>query len=148
MTAQLLQFVELSEADREETGRLSELEAGDVVELRIRREGGSDEALTLPANAVALVKSLLEQLAQGERVAILIEGQELSPSDAAEILGMSRPLVVHRMEIGDLPFRYVGKHRRAKLEDVLSLKARLDVQRAALSALAADADELAERYGV
>jgi len=148
MTAQLLQFIELSAQDREEAGRLKELGATDLVELRIRREGGSDESLALPPNAVALLKSVLGQLAMGERVAILTEEQELSPSDAAEILGMSRPLVVHRMDIGDLPFRYIGKHRRTKLKDVLNFKTRIDAQRAALSALAADADDLAERYGV
>ena len=36
----------------------------------------------------------------------------------------ARPLVVHRMDIGDLPFRYVGKHSRASLKDVLALKER------------------------
>jgi hypothetical protein len=148
MTAQLLQFIELSAQDREEAGRLKELRATDLVELRIRREGGSDESLPLPPSAVALLKSVLGQLAMGERVAILTEEQELSPSDAAEILGMSRPLVVHRMDIGDLPFRYIGKHRRTKLKDVLNFKTHIDAQRAALSALAADADDLAERYGV
>ncbi|WP_346016208.1 hypothetical protein [Bradyrhizobium sp. C-145] len=54
--------------------------------------------------------------------AVLAEDQELSPNDVADILGISRPLVVHRMDIGDLPFRYVGKHRRTKLKDALTLK--------------------------
>jgi hypothetical protein len=52
------------------------------------------------------------------------------------------------MEIGDLPFRYVGKHRRAKLKDVLDLKTRIDAQRAAMEALADDAEDLRRRYGV
>lgn len=30
------------------------------------------------------------------------------------------------MDIGNLPFRYVGKHRRASLKDVLALKAKID----------------------
>ena len=55
---------------------------------------------------------------RGEKVAVLAEDREVSPNEAAAILGMSRPLVVHRMDVGDLPFRYVGKHRRAKLRDV------------------------------
>ena len=63
---------------------------------------------------------------------MLAEDQELSPADASEILGISRPLVVHRMDIGDLPFRYVGKHRRASLKDVLALKAQIDGQRKAM----------------
>jgi hypothetical protein len=45
------------------------------------------------------------------------------------------------MDIGDLPFRYVGKHRRTKLAGVLALKAKMDAQRRAMEALAADADE-------
>lgn len=79
---------------------------------------------------------------------VLIEEQEISPNDAASILGISRPLVVHRMDIGDLPFRYVGKHRRSKLKDVLALKARIDAQRNAMEALAEDAEDLKLRYDV
>jgi excisionase family DNA binding protein len=79
---------------------------------------------------------------------MLADDQELSPNEAADILGISRPLVVHRMNIGDLPFRYVGKHRRTKLKDVLALKAKIDAQRAAMEALADDAEDLRQRYGV
>ena len=52
------------------------------------------------------------------------------------------------MDRGDLPFRYVGKHRRALLKDVLALKARLEAQRGAMEALAEDAEDLNVRYGV
>jgi hypothetical protein len=60
---------------------------------------------------------------------------------------LSRPLVVHRMDVGDLPFRYVGKHRRTRLKEVLALKWRIDAQQAAMEALAEDAEDL-KRYGV
>ena len=86
---------------------------------------------------IALIEAMLVSLSRGERVAVLSEHAEVTPNEAATILGISRPLVVHRMEIGDLPFRYVGKHRRARLTDVLALKAQLDPQREALRALAA-----------
>jgi len=56
--------------------------------------------------------------------------------DAAGILGISRPLVVYRMDIGDLPFRYADKHWRSRLKDVLALKARIDAQCNAMEALA------------
>jgi excisionase family DNA binding protein len=61
---------------------------------------------------------------------------ELTPEQAGKILGVSRPLVVRRMDDGRLPFRYEGAHRRCKLEDVLKLKAEEDRQSAALSELA------------
>ena len=80
-------------------------------------------------------------------MAVLSEDEELSPTAASAILGISRPLVVLRMDRGDLPFRYVGKHRRASLKDVLALKTRLDAQRSAMEALAEDAEDLRVRYG-
>jgi hypothetical protein len=52
------------------------------------------------------------------------------------------------MDTGDLAFRYVGKHRRATLRDVLALQTKIDAQRAAMEALAHDAEDLKQRYGV
>jgi hypothetical protein len=46
------------------------------------------------------------------------------------------------MDVGDLPFRYVGKHRSAKLKHVLALKSKIDAQQAALDALAQDTEAL------
>ena len=148
MTAHVLQFVELSDKDRKETGRLGRLAKGDQIEVHIKRRGGHDQTLSLPPDAASLIESILGHLSQGERVAVLTEDQELSPNDAADILGMSRPLVVHRMEVGDLPFHYVGKHRRAKLKDVLTLKAKVDAQQAALEALAEDTEALMRDHGL
>jgi len=148
MTAQVLQFVELSDADRKATGSLGKLAKGDQIEVHIKRRGGDDQTLSLPPEAASLIESLLSHLSQGERIAVLTEDQELSPNDAASILGVSRPLVVHRMDVGDLPFRYIGKHRRTTLRDVLSLKTKIDVQRSAMEALAEDAEDLKKRYGV
>lgn len=148
MTTHVLQFVELSDRDRKTAQPLGKLGKGDQVEVRVRRKSGEDQIVKLPPKAASLIEAVLGHLLQGERVALLAEDQELSPNDAADILGISRPLVVHRMDIGDLPFRYVGKHRRTKLKDVLALKAKVDAQQAAMEALADDAEDLQQRYGV
>jgi hypothetical protein len=148
MTTQIVRFAGLSEQDRRTTVSLPKLEHGDRMELHVRREDGQNQALFLPPSALAAIETLLAHLLNGERVAMLTEDQEVSPNDAASVLGISRPLVVHRMDIGDLPFRYVGKHRRAKLKDVLALKLRIDTQRAAMEALADDAEDINRRYGV
>lgn len=68
--------------------------------------------------------------------------QEVTPDQASGILGLARPLVVHRMDVGDLPFRTVGGDRRARLGDVLALKKRLDAQRASTDALVEDTEDL------
>ena len=148
MTTHVLQFVEFSDHDRKAAKPLGKLGRGDQVEVRVRRKSGEDQVVRLPPKAATLLETALDSLLQGERVALLAEDQELSPNDAADILGISRPLVVHRMDVGDLPFRYVGKHRRTKLKDVLALKAKVDAQQAAMQALAEDAEDLGRRYGI
>jgi hypothetical protein len=147
MASQVVQFTGLSDRDRKKVS-LPKLAKGDRVELRIRRRSGQDETLILPPAAVSAVETLLARLLSGERVAVLTEDQELSPTEASAILGISRPLVVLRMDRGDLPFRYVGKHRRALLRDVLALKAKLDVRQKALDELAEDTEDLIVNHGL
>ena len=93
------------------------------------------------------METLIDRLLSGERVAVLTEDQELSPTEASAILGISRPLVVLRMDRGDLLFRYVGKHRRARLKDVLALKTQLDARQKAMDALAEDTEDLTVNHG-
>jgi len=148
MASQIVQFAGLSDRDRKKVSPLPRLAKGDRVELRIRRRNGQEETLALPPAAASVVETLLNRLLSGERVAVLTEDQELSPTEASVILGISRPLVVLRMDCGDLPFRYVGKHRRASLKDVLALKARLDARQKALDALAEDTEDLIVNHGL
>ena len=86
ITTQVLQFVELSEANRKNTERLGKLGKGDRVEVRITRQAGADQTLSLLPEAAALLDTLLGHLLQGDRVAILTDDQELSPNDSATIL--------------------------------------------------------------
>ncbi|MBY5454625.1 MULTISPECIES: helix-turn-helix domain-containing protein [Rhizobium] len=148
MASQIVHFAGLSDRDRKAASPLPKLGAGDRLELHVRHEGGKDQTLSIPPSAAAAVQVLLAHMLRGERVAVLAEDQELSPTEVAAILGISRPLVVLRMDRGDLPFRYVGKHRRALLKDVLGLKSRLDVRQAAVDALAEDTEDLIQTHGL
>lgn len=148
MASQAVKFVGLSDRDRKKLSHLLERAEGDSFELHVRRQDGQDQVVALPSAVIGAVEALIDCLLNGERVAVLTEDQELSPTDASTILGMSRPMVVLRMDRGDLPFRYVGKHRRALLKDVLALKAELDVQRKAMKDLAADTEDLIVNYGL
>jgi len=147
MASQVVKFAGLSDRDRKKVSPLAKLAEGDSLEVRVHRRDGQDQALVLPPSANSVVETVIASLLNGERVAVLTEEQELSPTEASAILGISRPLVVLRMDRGDLPFRYVGKHRRALLKDVLALKATLDVGQKALDALAEDTEDLIVNYG-
>src|SRR5262249_14211741 len=69
-----------------------------------------------------LLRELTELASKHPGIAIVPIDRELSPADAGEILGVSRPTVVRLMEASELPFGLEGKHRRCKLEDVLGLR--------------------------
>jgi excisionase family DNA binding protein len=148
MVRQVVKFAGLSGRDRKKAAPLPKLARGDQVELRVRRRDGAAQTVSLPPSAVSMVETLIAHLLSGQRVAVLAEDQELSPSEASAILGVSRPLVVLRMDRGDLPFRYVGKHRRASLEDVLTLKAKLDARQKTLDVLAEDTEDLIATHGL
>lgn len=148
MTSQIVHFAGLSDRDRKKASPLPKLVAGDRLELHVHHAGGKEQTLSIPPSAAAAVEALLAHMLRGERVAVLAEDQELSPTEASAILGISRPLVVLRMDRGDLPFRYVGKHRRALLKDVLALKTMLDTRQAAMDALTEDTEDLIETHGL
>lgn len=148
MASQIIHFAGLSDRDRRAASPLPKLAAGDRLELHVHHEGGREHKLSIPPAAAAAVEALLAHMLRGERIAVLAEDQELSPTEASAILGISRPLVVLRMDRGDLPFRYVGKHRRALLKDVLALKSRLDTRQVAMDALADDTEDLIQTHGL
>lgn len=125
MVSQVIKFAGLSNRDFKKMTSMPRLAAGDRMELYVRRRDGREQTLALPPAAADAIATLIDRLLNGDRVAVLTEDQGLSPTEISPILGISRPLVVLRMDRGDLPFRYVGKHRRALLKDVLALKARL-----------------------
>jgi excisionase family DNA binding protein len=103
---------------------------------------GTREAVAVSAAAAEIIGDILEKIAAADEVTLLADDAEVSPEDAAAILGVSRPLVRRRMDAGVLPFRRVGAHRRLRLSDVLDLKQREAPVRAALDELQADTDEL------
>ena len=104
---------------------------------------GTREAVEVSAAATGIIADLLEKASASEEIALLTCDAEISPEDAAAILGVSRPLVRRRMDVGDLPFRRVGAHRRVRLADVLELKRReAPVRYPPLEALRADTEDL------
>ena len=114
----------------------------DRVEILLVHPDGSRESVEISAVATGLIADLLEKASTSEEVALLTDDAEISPEDAAAILGVSRPLVRRRMDIGDLPFRRVGAHRRVRLADVLEIRRKEAPTRAALEELRADTEDL------
>lgn len=104
-------------------------------------------SLSLPAIALGLVTELVEHLAAGRSVTVLSGEEEISPREAAELLGGARPFVSRLFDEGQIPRRRVGTHRRAVVKDVLSYRERQHAARlAALDELAAEGQRLNPGY--
>jgi excisionase family DNA binding protein len=152
MPTDVLEFYALPERERRR-GRaslavLSRAGARDQVEFSVVRPDGTRDTVRIPKAAVAVIRDVLAKLVASERVAVLREEEELSPEQAATILGISRPLVVRRMDSGRLPFRYVGAHRRCRLSDVLKLRREEEGRHEALDRLASDTEDLMRDHGL
>jgi len=124
------------------------LRAASQADVRLVRDDGTQEVFTLPAGALPALADLLDRLASSDAVTVLAEDTEITPEEAAEILGIAGPLVRHRMDIGLLPFRRAGADTRIRLADVLALQASEQRVRKALEALAADTEDLERTYGL
>jgi excisionase family DNA binding protein len=123
---------ELDDDTRKQAGRLyRELKAATGGTVTLRVEG----------SMIGLLRDATAMMENATSFAMASLADELTPEQAGKILGISRPLVVRRMDDGRLPFRYEGAHRRCKLSDVLALKETEDKQEKTLRALA-ETDEI------
>jgi excisionase family DNA binding protein len=105
------------------------------------------QTVTIPASALRLLADVLTQMASGHAVKIVPIKQELSTSEAADLLNVSRSYFVGLLESGKIPFCTVGTRRRVLYEDVIAYKSQIDAQREkTLAELAAQAQELKMGY--
>ena len=101
------------------------------------------ESIALPSSIFAQIIDLLAKLGNGDAVTIVPVQAEVTTTQAAELLGMSRPFLIKLLERGELPFHMVGTHRKLNARDVTRYKnVRSIKRRESLNALAALSLEL------
>jgi excisionase family DNA binding protein len=93
-------------------------------ELLLRTSDGTE--ISLPSSLMRLVVSAANNLAAGRAVVTIAAEVTLTPAEAAELLGLSRPFVARLLERGDIPSELLpeSRHRRIRLEDVLAFQDR------------------------
>lgn len=103
--------------------------------------------ISIPSDAVSYLEQILELMANGQQVQILLGSQSFTTQQAADYMNVSRPYVVKLMENGVLPFTKVGKHRRIKFKDLQTYHTdQQNKARKTLEKLAKQAQELDMGY--
>ena len=129
----------LSQSDRELLLKVLEVMDGKQQPMLIGPEGGH---LQMPEALFHVLTKATRALLSGQSVQILSQGEELTSQAAADYLGCSRPYLVSLLETGEIPFHFVGTHRRVALSDLQDyVQKRNQTRKQALAELTQLADE-------
>lgn len=79
--------------------------------------------LDLPTEVFEVLRKVVQAMANGLAVTVAPQSPVLSTSEAAQLLGVSRPTLVRLLEAGEMPYEQPGRHRRVRLADVLAYQA-------------------------
>jgi excisionase family DNA binding protein len=144
--AETVTKLKVEEIDREQARKgASFLERATVLEhggLYLTKADGEKVMAELPIALLRAMQNILATLGEAGEAVVFKPEDEVSPERAAELLGVSRPIVYRRMDTGKLPFRQVGTHRRIRAADVAQLKRFEDRRRTFAAALSADTEDL------
>jgi excisionase family DNA binding protein len=100
---------------------------------RAQLVGPDGHRVELPPDVYEVLRHVLTALSQGLAITVAPLHTVLTTSQAAQLLGISRPTLVRLLESGEIPFEQPGRHRRVRLADVLAYQER--ARRARASAL-------------
>lgn len=121
----------------------------------LRLVASDGESLELPDRLADLLDDVAEALAEGSDVSVIRNEALVTTTQAAKILGVSRPTLVRLLDQGEISYAQPGTHRRLKLTDVLAYREERERRSEELHrAMADEADELgvydwtAEEYTV
>ena len=104
---------------------------------------GDEVRVSLSRETAELVARVIDARVRGQQVLLTRGNAEVTPNEAAVLLGMSRPQVRKLLDQGLLEFRKVGAHHRIRVESIEAfLGAERPRRRAALADLAHAQNEL------
>jgi excisionase family DNA binding protein len=125
------QLITVRAAESEDVQRLRELlrqVSARPTQERATLTMGEGTPVEVPPVLLDALAHLAGWLAQGEDVELLPVPRDVSIAEAALLLSVSPPAVLHLVESGELPARGTGKTLRIPLQVVIRYKAHRQVQ--------------------
>lgn len=133
--------VEPKKAERESAAEVARAVRGRTRSFTLQLPDGS--SVPLPRALVEVLRASADEMADGHAVTVLPSEVSLTPAEAAELLGLSRPFVVQLLDEGEIPSERLprSRHRRVLLSDVLVFQARRERRRAGRRRIAEAVEE-------
>ncbi|HRQ90663.1 MAG TPA: excisionase family DNA-binding protein [Bacteroidia bacterium] len=121
--------IDPSELTPEDFKEVERLLAEVFGERRPALMNASGERLELPQPVFDLLVHVLRSIKERRAVVMLPEDEAFTTQAAADYLGMSRPFLIGLLEKGQIPFHYVGSHRRILFRDLMDYESQRDAAR-------------------
>ncbi len=94
-----------------------------MAQLRFRSANNPSAEVTLPLSVLRVLLGVLQEMGNGNGIALTPIEKEFTTQQAADFLRVSRPyLIGELLNKGVLPYRKVGNRRRIRAEDLLRYK--------------------------
>jgi excisionase family DNA binding protein len=74
--------------------------------------------IALARDTAEYISKCLDAYINGQEIIVTNTIQEVTPTEASKMMGMSRPQVRKIMDSGALPYRMVGSHYRIAVTDI------------------------------
>ena len=87
------------------------------------------QVIELPSAIFDALVAIADALRRGDGVSVIPLHHLLTTNQASELLNISRPFLLTLLEKEELPFEYVGTHRRLRLGDVLAYREQREARR-------------------
>jgi len=91
--------------------------------------GETSTSIPVPAIALGILVDVLDELADGNAVAVVPVQAEMTSQQAADLLNVSRPYLIKLLDGEHIPYRRVGNRRKILLTHLLEYRQRDEMQR-------------------
>ncbi|NYH77006.1 excisionase family DNA binding protein [Actinopolyspora biskrensis] len=84
--------------------------------------GPDGSEIELPDPVFQALRDVVSAMSQGLAITVAPHNTMLTTQEAADLLGISRPTLIKRLEAGEIPYVLHGRHRKVRLKDVVAYR--------------------------
>lgn len=99
-------------------------QADGALKLVIEPSSGRNAAVVVTGTLAEAIKDLAGLMERGQQVSLFADDPEVTPEQASDLLGISRPTIVQRIRRGDLKAHMVGAHHRILMSSLIAFRRR------------------------